>query len=231
MKKENCRQPQRLVAAILVPNGIWGLQISAPHFVLPQKRCPVKGKWFHHLNEICIAFFSFLAVQWSKKTREKNVSFRFYLSQKLRILPVNKINTSIRFSVLPFTPLTLSLAPEQLIAAPQHNVRSLTVFTFWMMDGNMNENKSPALTVWKLEIKLTNHSACLFFLSFVFFLFCSLQKRMCFKSLCKWRIMRRRYKQRWILIRRRGIYKLFAIQMCMCQRICGAKLPKWVKKY
>lgn len=111
VKKENCRQLQRLVAAILVPKGIWGLQTSAPHFVLPQKRCPVTGKWFHHLNEICIALFSFLAIQWSKKTREKKVSFRFYVSHKLRTLLVNKINTSTRFSVLPPTPYRLLHLP------------------------------------------------------------------------------------------------------------------------
>lgn len=47
----------------------------------------------------------------------------------------------------------------------------------------MNENKSPAVTVWKLEIKLTNHSACLFSL-FRFFSFFVVSKSACVSSPC-----------------------------------------------
>ena len=49
----------------------------------------------------------------------------------------------------------------------------------------MNENKSPALTIWKLEIKLTNHSACLFSLSFfLLFIYFLVSKSACVSSPC-----------------------------------------------
>ena len=67
-----------------------------------------------------------------------------------------------------------------------------------------------------------------YLLLFILFVLYSLQERLCIKSVCEWRDMRRCYKQWRVSIGGSGVYKPFTVQVRVFQGICGRELWKWV---